>query len=158
MKIHRGRTTGIGSHSRSAWRVTGNAVCRLTLAAILALPAGCSVYMAAHQPDKKDLSLLTPGTPRPVLLKEFGKPADSRMVDGRREDFFMFTQGYSSGVKTSRAVFHGAADVLTLGLWEIVGTPTEATFDGTKMAVDVKYDKNNQVEQVRYLRHKPGAQ
>ena len=136
----------------------GRTICGLGLAAAVVLSAGCSVYMAAHQPGKKDLSLLSKGTPRPVLLTEFGKPADSRMVNGLREDFFTFTQGYSSGVRTSRAVFHGAADVLTLGLWEIVGTPTEATFDGTKMAVDVKYDKNDLVEQVRYLRNKPGTQ
>ena len=113
--------------------------------------------MAAHQPDKKDLSLLAKGTPRSVLLSEFGKPADTRLIDGRREDFFLFRQGYSKGAKTTRAIFHGTADVLTLGLWEIVGTPTEATFDGTKMAVDVKYDSYDRVEQVTYLRHSPGT-
>ncbi len=45
-------------------------------------------------------------------------------------------------------MFHGAADVLTLGLWEVVGTPTEATFDGNKMAFEVTYDESDKAEKV----------
>jgi hypothetical protein len=63
-------------------------------------------------------------------------------------DVFSFTQGYSKGAKTGRAVFHGAADVLTLGLWEVVGTPTEAVFDGRQVAFEVTYDASEKVEKV----------
>ena len=42
-------------------------------------------------------------------------------------------QGYSKANKISRAVWHGAADVFTLGLWEIIGTPTESAFNGKKL-------------------------
>jgi hypothetical protein len=43
-----------------------------------------------------------------------------------------------------RAAFHGAMDVMTLGLWEVVGTPIEG-FQGEKRRVTIIYDKDNKV-------------
>jgi hypothetical protein len=51
-------------------------------------------------------------------------------------------------VKVGRTIAHGTADVMTLGLWEIVGTPTEATLNGHRVAYEVTYDANDRVEQV----------
>ena len=82
---------------------------------------GCSVFMAGRQPDKKDLNLFAQGTPRDLLIAEFGLPTAIVDEDGKKYDVFQFTQGYSKGAKTGRAVLHGTADVFTLGLWEIVG-------------------------------------
>lgn len=113
---------------------------------------GCAVFMAAKQPPKKDLSVLSVGTPRGVLLAELGQPTATQTRDGEKVDVFSFTQGYSKPAKAARAVFHGAADVFTLGLWEVVGTPTEAIFDGTKMALEVTYDENDRVRNVVDLR------
>ncbi|MEI7776742.1 MAG: hypothetical protein WCK17_18440, partial [Verrucomicrobiota bacterium] len=56
------------------------------------LPA-CSVFLAANQPDKKNLSVLVAGTPRARILTEFGQPISSRLVDNRRVDLFSITQG-----------------------------------------------------------------
>lgn len=117
----------------------------------MATVGGCSVYMAAHQPDKKNLNVFEPGTPRNLVLAEIGQPKATEMRNGRRVDVFSFVQGYSKGAKAGRAAFHGAADVLTLGLWEVVGTPTEATFDGSKVAFEVTYDKNDKVKKVVQL-------
>lgn len=110
--------------------------CALLLACTV---AGCSVYMAGKQPDKKDFSVFEPGTPRGMVIAEIGAPVHTETDDGAKIDYFAFTQGYSTVSKTGRAVFHGAADVFTLGLWEVVGTPTEAAFDGTEMTVRVTY-------------------
>ncbi len=116
---------------------------------------GCSVYMAAKQPDKKDIDLFKIGTPRSMLLAEFGLPAVSEVrEDGKKYEIYRFTQGYSGGAKTGRAVFHGAADIVTLGLWEAVGTPTEGAFDGTEMAYEVRYDENDKIDQVVLLKKK----
>jgi len=87
-----------------------------------------------------------------MLLAEIGQPTATEMRDGKKVDVFSFTQGYSKPAKTARAVFHGAADLFTLGLWEIVGTPAEAVFDGTKMALEVTYGQNGRVENVVDLR------
>ena len=104
--------------------------------------------MAAKQPPKKTLGVLKEGTPRSMILAELGQPVASETKDGKRVDVFSFIQGYSKGAKAGRAVFHGAADVLTLGLWEVVGTPTEATFDGNKMAFEVTYDASDKAAKI----------
>lgn len=118
------------------------------VACIALILQGCSVVMASKQPDKKDMDLLNPGTSRSLLIAEFGPPVHSETQDGTRTDIFRFVQGYSGGAKTGRAVGHAAADVLTLGLWEVVGTPTEGAFDGKEMSYEVSYDKDNRVTKV----------
>ena len=47
-----------------------------------------------------------------------------------------------------RAIGHGIMDVLTLGLWEVVGTPIEG-FQGKKYQVTISYDKNDRVTSVK---------
>ncbi len=118
---------------------------------VLFLSSGCSVFMAANQPDKKNVDLFTVGTQRSLLIAEYGAPTESENRDGIDYDTFRFVQGYSTGAKVGRAVFHGVADVLTIGLWEVVGTPAEAIFDGDKMAYEVSYDEENRVDQVTVL-------
>ncbi|MBI4379439.1 MAG: hypothetical protein HY578_10125, partial [Nitrospinae bacterium] len=113
---------------------------------------GCAVFMAARQPTKKDVSLFKAGTPRSLLIAEFGAPVTNEERDGRKYEIFKFTQGYSGPVKIGRTVFHGTADVFTLGLWEVVGTPTEMVFDGTETVYEVGYDENNCVASVNLLK------
>jgi len=115
---------------------------------------GCSVFMAAKQPDKKDIGVLAIGSPRNAVLSELGSPVSTQVKGGKRTDVFSFVQGYSKSAKTGRALFHGAADIFTVGLWEVVGTPTEAIFDGNKMAFEVGYDSEDKVENVVRLKGK----
>lgn len=124
----------------------------LWLALLSVLLTGCSVFMAAKQPEKKDIDLLQPGTTRAQMISEFGAPVVSEFKDGKRYEIFKFVQGYSTGAKAGRAFFHGAANVVTLGLWELVGTPTEITFSGDEMAFQVKYDENDVVEEVAIIK------
>jgi len=124
-----------------------------TVLLILLLSAsGCSVFMAAKQPEKKDVDLLKEGTSRAMLISEFGAPVISEYRDGKRYEIFKFTQGYSTGAKAGRAFLHGAANVVTLGLWELVGTPTEITFSGDDMAFQVRYDENDIVEEIALIK------
>lgn len=124
----------------------------LMLIGLMLLSSGCSVFMAAKQPDKKNVDLFKMGTPRSMLLAEFGMPTVSELRDGKKYEIYKFVQGYSAGAKAGRAVFHGAADVLTLGLWEVVGTPVEGTFSGDEMAYEVRYDDESRVDQVIALK------
>jgi hypothetical protein len=114
--------------------------------------SGCSVFMAAKQPDAKNIELFKTGTSRKALWAEFGPPLISEQTNGQKVEIFTIIQGYSKLAKTGRAIFHGAADVFTLGLWEIIGTPTELFFDGTEMAFHVIYDENDQLEQVNIIK------
>ena len=123
------------------------AVVGLALAA-----AGCSVAMAAHQPSKKDVDLFTHGMPRNLVVGEVGAPVSSETKAGKRVDVYAFTQGYSKAARVSRTIGHGAADVFTLGLWEVVGTPTEAAFNGTRVVYEVTYDASDRIENVVVLK------
>lgn len=118
------------------------------LTLLFILISGCSVFMAAKQPDAKNIDLFRVGIPRSMLLAEFGLPMASEVRDGKKTEIFKFIQGYSAGAKAGRAVFHGVADVLTIGLWEVVGTPTEGVFNGNEMVYEVSYDENDKVDQV----------
>ena len=110
--------------------------------------SGCSVFMAANQPDKKDLSVLTAGTPRARLLEEFGQPVSSRLQGEKRVDLFSFVQGYSKEAKVGRAFGHGVGDIATVGLWEFAGTSAETVFDGKKLSFEVTYNRSDFVERV----------
>ena len=50
----------------------------------------CSVYMAAKQPEKKDLEVMQVGTPRSRVLAEFGQPVSTEIKDGKKVDVFSF--------------------------------------------------------------------
>ena len=102
--------------------------------------------MAAKQPSAKNLTVFNSGTPRALVLAEFGLPTVSEVnKEGNKVDIFKFTQGYSGGAKAARAIGHGVADVLTLGLWEVIGTPVESVADGNEMAYQITYDKDDKV-------------
>lgn len=116
---------------------------------LVSILSGCSVYMASQQPDKKNVDLFKVGTPRVQIIGEFGLPTVSdKAKNGKICEIFSFTQGYAKGSKAGRAVVHGVADVLTLGLWEVVGRPTETAFSGDQVAYQVCYDENNIVQEV----------
>jgi hypothetical protein len=104
--------------------------------------------MAANQPEKRDLSILTAGTKRSEIVAEFGQPLSSRLVGLNRVDLFSFTQGYSKEARVGRAFAHGSLDVATGGVWEVAGTPTEVVFSGKKLSYEVTYDRYDRVQRV----------
>jgi len=114
----------------------------------------CSVYMAANQPSKKDMTVLQEGIHQSVVRAELGQPVWSGVEDGCQCDLYKFKQGYSKGSKAGRAIFHGVADVLTLGLWEVVGTPVELVASGTDVTAKVFYDKDLKVVRVQTFEEK----
>ena len=122
-----------------------------TIAFLVLLLNACSVYMASHQPTQKNEALFKVGTSRDILIAEFGVPATSGVQDGKKYEIYRFTQGYSQGAKTARALVEGTADVFTLGITEVISTPVEAMNDGSLRAYKVTYDGNDVVDQVTIL-------
>ncbi len=120
----------------------------IVLAIAVVGTSGCAAYKATQQPDKKNLAVLSRGTPRTRVIAELGAPLASDERDGATVDLFVFKQGYSKGVKAGRALAHGAADVVTGGLWEVVGIPAEALADGTDVKVEVTYDDRRAVQSI----------
>ncbi|KTD65775.1 hypothetical protein [Legionella spiritensis] len=125
-------------------------VIALTTAAIIL--SSCAVVKATNQPAKKDLSVLNKGTDRNRVIAELGHPVESSIKNGHRQDIYSFVQGYSKTAKTLRALGHGVADVYTLGLWEVVGTPIEGINNGKKVQVVVQYNNQNKVSSVNVLK------
>lgn len=124
----------------------------LLIIPVVAASAGCSIIHAAKLPPKRNMDVLCMGTPRSNVVAEFGTPVSSEVHDKTRTDVFAFKQGYSKPVKAGRMVAHGAADILTYGLWELVGTPSELYFDGTDVQLSVNYDATDKVESVDILK------
>jgi hypothetical protein len=116
--------------------------------------------MAAHQPGQKDMTVLKPGIHQSVIRTELGTPVWTGKENGQDVEIYRFIQGYSQGVKTGRAVFHGVADVFTLGLWEVVGTPVEMIENGDKVTVKVFYDENSYVTnaEIHAEKRKPSSE
>ena len=131
----------------------------LVLAGLLALPIcqGCSVYLAASQPDKVDIPALEQGGwPRDVVIARLGSPTSTTLtVDGGRTDLYEFYEGSAPGWKVGRAAFHVVADVFTIALWEVIATPTELAIRGSKITARVDYDRNDMMTRFRVLGRKP---
>ena len=101
--------------------------------------------MAAKQPEKKDLSVLSVGTPRSHVIAEIGAPIHTDKLEDGKMDIYKFVQGYTKGVKVGRAFLHGVADIFTLGIWEALGTPIELVADGNEATLEVYYDQDDRV-------------
>ena len=132
----------------------------LTGAAVaMLMSSGCSVVMASKQPSKKNTTMLNAGVSRSLVIAEFGAPVISEIKDGKRYEIYTFVQGYSTVSKVGRAFWHGAADVATVGLWEIIGTPTETVFNGKKTSYEILFDQNDNIESYKLLTlEKPAVQ
>lgn len=115
------------------------------------LLSGCSVYMAANLPTKKDLAILNIGTDRDYVIAEFGAPVTSEPTEDGRKEIYSFVQGYDKANKVSRAALHGVADVASIGLWEVIGTSVETAYSGEKVSVRILFDKEGKIKESKIL-------
>jgi hypothetical protein len=83
--------------------------------------------MEATRPTPVDLTEFQEGATRDSVLEKLGSPQSTATEsDGASCDFYkLYTKGYGAGGKIPLAVAEGAADFFTLGLAEVVLTPTE---------------------------------
>lgn len=106
---------------------------------------GCAVFMAMHGKRDANIGALQIGQDRAIVLANLGQPAKTAATENGRYDVFELQRGNSpSG---GRALAHGAIDLLTLGFWEIIGTPIEA-MQGETYTLSVEYDKEDKVKKV----------
>lgn len=114
----------------------------LVLPVLLVALSGCGALMALSGKKAADLSALRLGQDRTEVIAILGKPARTVIVDGKKVDIFDLQRG--NDPSGSRAVMHGAMDVLTFGFWEVLATPMEAT-QGESFTLSVEYDDNDKV-------------
>lgn len=105
--------------------------------------SACSVGMAMHGKQEPDLSVVRVGACRAEVELQLGSPKQSvSLEDGNRVDVYEYEFGNEPSA--GRAIAHGTLDVLTLGLWEAVGTPVEG-FQGEKGRLAITYDAEDKV-------------
>ena len=122
------------------------------MAAVLAVPLmmvpvqGCSVGMALSGAENPDLSAVRVGASRGEVEMHLGKPIKSiALGNGQSAEVYEYEIGNEpSG---GRAVAHGVMDVLTLGLWELAGTPMEAV-QGERYQTTITYGENDRVANI----------
>ncbi|KKM00155.1 hypothetical protein LCGC14_1807240 [marine sediment metagenome] len=89
------------------------------------LVSGCSVGMALSGKAAPNLGAFRVGSTRGEVELHLGSPVDSvTRPDGGRTDIYEYELGNKPS--TGRAVGHAVMDLLTFGVWEIIGTPIEA--------------------------------
>lgn len=112
---------------------------------------GCSVYKAASNEGiavcdikkcKYKGSLLAKGMERiDTIESPNGKVTETYRAKARK-----------SGVNYVRAAGHGAMDVMTLGLWEVVGTPVEGAISNNRHFIVAKATyANKSTEEIEQL-------
>jgi hypothetical protein len=103
--------------------------------------AACSVYMEATRPTPVDLGEFQLGMSRDAVMEKLGAPDSSAVEsDETNCDFYrLYTRGYGAGGKIPIAVAEGAADFFTLGLAEVVLTPTEGVTKNEKHPISFCY-------------------
>ncbi len=108
--------------------------------------AGCSVGMALSGKKEPNLGAFRVGSTRGEVELQLGSPVDSvTRPDGGRTDIYAYELGNEPS--TGRAVGHAVMDVLTLGIWEIIGTPVEA-IGIEKKRLMIVYDKDDRVQAI----------
>src|SRR3990172_96958 len=105
--------------------------------------AGCSVGMALSGKPDPSLGAIRAGSPRGEVELQLGGPISSvTHADGKRTDMYEYELGNEPS--TGRAIAWGILDVLTIGLWELAGTPIEA-LQGTKHRITIAYGPDDRV-------------
>ena len=98
------------------------------LITIAALAAGCSVVMEATRPAPVRLAEFDPGENRDDVVAKLGEPVSTTIdADGASCDLYSLPlAGYGNWAKAGIAFGEFLADVGTIGIAEVVSTPTEA--------------------------------
>lgn len=110
----------------------------LTLLLIVISLSGCSAVMAAKGKREASVSALQYGDTKSMVLAKIGyQPIRSYMDKNRQIEVYEIE--YGNEASAGRAIAHGTLDLLTLGLWEVVGTPLEAS-KGEKTYLTVEYE------------------
>jgi hypothetical protein len=112
--------------------------------------AACSPVMEAYRPDPIDMTQFNTGEPRLQVLKVLGPPLATAKDGPNSCDLYqLYIHGPGSGGKAAIAAGEAIADVFTIGLSEVVFTPTEVATKNSKYAVTMCYDPNEKLAAIQ---------
>jgi len=105
--------------------------------------------MEATRPTPVDMSQFAIGENRIQVVEAIGAPtANVKDGDQSCDVYKLYTRGPGGVSKGAIAAGEGAADVVTLGLAEVVFTPLEAGTRNAKHTVTFCYDKDGKLVSV----------
>lgn len=114
----------------------------------------CSVGLALRGQEDPDLHVVRIGAARADVEKQLGKPVGTvSLVQGVTAEAYAYQLHNEPSV--ARAFGHALVDLVTLFLWEAVGTPMERGHE-RKHHLAVRYDAEGRVVSVRPI-EKPGT-
>jgi len=115
----------------------------------------CSVGMALSGHKQRDISTFYVGADRLFVHGRTGFPDSSiQDKDGKWIDTYLIISGDEPSA--GRAIGYGALDVITLGLWEVIGTPLElAVGSEDHDRFEIFYDENDKIERLERFNRKP---
>ena len=87
-----------------------------------------------------NISALAVGQSRDLVILTLGQPTNPWLADNKRTDVFELARGNQQAL--GRATGHAVRDRLTLGGWELIGTPLEGCA-GDTMTRQLEDDEEN---------------
>jgi len=101
------------------------------------------VVMAARGSHPPDLSQIRPGSTKSEVMAVLGSPDSTIRHERGSTHVYQFEVGDEPS--PGRAVAHGAMDVLTFGIWEVIGTPIELFVVGESRVIVIEFDEDDRV-------------
>lgn len=126
-----------------------------TMTSSLVFLNGCSAVMAGKRSTNRgDSKVLVVGNNRLMVEAELGAPdMCSTLEDGKKRVVYrMDPDAHSKGGRNAAVAGHLVADILTLGLWEVVGTPTELAAQDQFHNFIVTYNASDIIESVEVFK------
>lgn len=127
----------------------------VSVSVAIALLSGCSVAMSAKRSTYQgDPSIIQTGADRMQIENTFGSPdMTASLNDGESKVIYKIDpNAHKEGTRNAAVAGHVVADVLTLGLWEIVGTPLELAAQDEFTTYIIVYDENNKIKSVEIVK------
>jgi len=111
---------------------------------------GCGVSNVVNRGEYITETSVKVETPRKELLARFGSPIDKRISEnGDKIEVFRCPQGDTTSGKAIKGTGMLVADILTLGLTEVIFTPVS---DGEKyVTFEVTYDERDTVKEFKII-------
>lgn len=105
--------------------------------------------------SRGNAAVLTVGQTRQIVEAELGAPdMVSKIENGKTRVLYrMDPAAHSRGGRNAAVAGHVVADILTLGLWEVVATPVELSAQDEMHNFNVAYNSNDIIESVEVFKN-----
>jgi hypothetical protein len=130
-------------------RIMKKAICSLLVILGLTTLSSCAVMMAANTQGTSLETILRCQTKGQLYAVGASNISIEPRPDGGTIEIYQIQKQRGSA---PRAFMHGALDISTCLLWEVVGTPLEASLDRLDFYIIKAFvDSNNQIETIELL-------